>query len=115
MNYDVNNCFGRSVVCADANCPGTATFDLTAIDGGVYVQLVQQNGSLYSTDAIGWRDERYLRDLNVDLYSRMVFDDIVERLDPEEDVQDDFFVMMSMPGVNYDEGMWLFVTKESYT
>jgi hypothetical protein len=22
---------------------------------------------------------------------------------------------MSMPGINYDVGMWLFVTKESYT
>lgn len=46
--FEVNNCEGNSVVCITAGCAGEYSLDLTATDGGVYVQLLESAGTLYA-------------------------------------------------------------------
>ena len=86
---------------------------MTAVDGGVYVQLLKEPGKLYSTESISWRDDDSLISHTVDLLSKVKIKEVRDEL--EGDVVKDQFFTLPMAGVNHDIGKWLFVTREAYT
>ena len=101
------------MVCLTEGCAGEFSLDLTAVDGGVYVQLLKEPGKLYSTESVSWRDDKSLISHNVDLLSKVKIKEVRDEISGEV-VKDQFFTL-PMAGVNYDIGKWLFVTREAYT
>lgn len=69
--FEVNNCEGNSVVCSNPGCAGDFSLDLSATDGGIYVQLLESPGKLYSTKSVSWRDDESLISHTVDLLSKI--------------------------------------------
>ena len=96
-----------------SGCATDYSLDLHAIDGGVYVQLLESPKTLYSDYSVSWRDDNSLISLDIDLISRIKIEELREKLD--RDVIYDQLVMMTMAGVNYDIGKWLYTTREAYT
>ena len=111
---DVSSCSGRYDLCYSDNCNPTKSLSLTVIDGGIYVNRVDSDGKLPANYKVSsWRDHTNILIQDVDIKSKILIKDIRDQL--TGDVQVDQFTMMTNPGLNQDEGMWLFVTKEAYT
>ena len=81
--FEVNNCEGHSVVCLTSGCAGEFSLDLQATDGGVYAQLLEEPGKLYSTDSISWRDDASLLSHTMDLLSKVKIQEIRDELTGE--------------------------------
>ena len=77
------------------------------------MQLLESPKTLYSDYSVSWRDDNSLISLDIDLISRIKIEELREKLD--RDVIYDQLVMMTMAGVNYDIGKWLYTTREAYT
>ena len=68
--YEVNNCEGSSVVCNTSGCSGSQALTLSALDGGVYVQLLDSTGKLPKNPKIvSYKDDNTLISHTTDLLS----------------------------------------------
>ena len=74
---------------------------------------MKDTGELFSYHSKSWRDLDNPVNNIIDLLAKSEIEKIRDEV--EGDVVIDQFVMMSMAGVNWDIGNWLFVTREAYT
>lgn len=74
---------------------------------------MKDTGKLYSFQSKSWRDLENPVNNIIDLLAKSEIEKVRDEI--EGDVVVDQFVMISMAGVNWDIGKWLFVTREAYT
>lgn len=104
----INNCNGANTLCSGACAKAEVSYSAYTLNGNIWFTVLK-DGSLPSNYETVYGDTVY--DINIEAL-REVYKLKQEVLD--DDLEKDVMVVMDWPGLNEEEGKWLYTTKISY-
>lgn len=107
--YDIQNCAGKTNICKTSNCDGEVDYSVIVRDGGVYFNLVAEDGYLIDKPVTQHNDII----LAVNIRSQILINDIVNKTFGE-DINKDIIVLMDQPGIFEEYGRWFFTSNIAY-
>ncbi|CAG9313576.1 unnamed protein product [Blepharisma stoltei] len=108
-SFSVENCVGKYNLCKNSGCYPSIEYSAIVTDGGVYFNLVGEDGYLIDTP----QSVNGGQTLQVNIRSQITIDEIVNSTFGL-DVNKDKIIIMDQPGIFEDHGRWMFTTNIAY-